>query len=301
MEWQCEQAALAPIVARAVPRTPALPIMGSVLLKAEGETLTLAAGDGNGYLVRRCPAVVAAPGSLALPAKLLQALVARAEGTLQAVLRPRGMALHVQAGPVRAQLKGENADGYPRPRGASGAPLARVSSTLLAEAISAVRHAVAGNDLRPALEAVCLTVAGATLRALGCDTFRIAEYRAALDAPAAYPQELLLGRPYLDMLSAALRSAEEPIDLRLAADGGMLELRGATGSCLLTLPALTYPDLAPVFAKSGGHDCALLVARDALLDAATCTALVGDGGGDVVLTLQRDGLSERAFDTGEEG
>ena len=99
-------------VARAVPQRTTLPVLGHVLLEAEGERLTLTTTDLEIGVRTSIPAAVEAPGATTVPAKLIAGVVAQMPDEVVSIALKRAD-LHMAAGRYTTALRTMPADEFP--------------------------------------------------------------------------------------------------------------------------------------------------------------------------------------------
>lgn len=109
-------------VARVTAEKGALPVLGNVLLRAEGELL-LAATDLQVGLVTRCPAVIEEMGRMTLPAKKLLEMLEQLPAGELTITEARGVA-RLAAGSFRSRLQALPAEDFPDLPTPGGAPAA---------------------------------------------------------------------------------------------------------------------------------------------------------------------------------
>ncbi|MFQ3682904.1 DNA polymerase III subunit beta [Roseiflexus sp.] len=216
-------------VGRAVPGKPALPILGNILLTAEGERLRLTTTDLNLGITVWIGAQVERSGSVLLPAGLFTDLVAGLPNdrvTLE--VSSENQLVTVACARFSTQLNGISAEDFPAVQHTApeGAASVRFATTTLKEAIPQVVCAAADGDARPVLAGVYLRLHESAAMLAAADGFRLASKQIALPAPVATKQEVIIPAPALRELAGLLSDPSEHITMSLAA--------GATGSTTAT-------------------------------------------------------------------
>ncbi|WP_040656616.1 DNA polymerase III subunit beta [Rubidibacter lacunae] len=153
-------------VSRAVPSRPAHPILGNVLLEADeaAQTVKLTAFDHSLGLQASFPAQVSETSAVALPARLLNDLVARLpEGELTLSCAPveadkleggvLGTIVHTSG---RYQLRGTSAKEFPELPAVAGEPI-DLEAAMLAEGLAATLFAASPDETKQVLTGVHLT------------------------------------------------------------------------------------------------------------------------------------------------
>jgi DNA polymerase-3 subunit beta len=216
-------------VGRAVPGKPALPILGNILLTAEGEQLRLTATDLNLGITVWIGAQVERSGSVLLPAGLFTDLVAGLPNdrvTLE--VSSENQLVTVACARFSTQLNGISAEDFPSVQHTApeGAASVRFATATLKEAIPQVVCAAADSDTRPVLAGVYLRLHESAAMLAAADGFRLASKQIALPAPVATKQEVIIPAPALRELAGLLSDPSEHVTMSLAA--------AATGSTTAT-------------------------------------------------------------------
>ena len=216
-------------VGRAVPGKPALPILGNILLTAEGERLRLTATDLNLGITVWIGAQVERSGSVLLPAGLFTDLVAGLPNdrvTLE--VSSENQLVTVACARFSTQLNGIRAEDFPTVQHTApeGAASVRFATATLKEAIPQVVCAAADSDTRPVLAGVYLRLHESAAMLAAADGFRLASKQIALPASVATKQEVIIPAPALRELAGLLSDPSEHVTMSLAA--------AATGSTTAT-------------------------------------------------------------------
>lgn len=228
-----------------IPGRSALPILGSVLIAAEGSSLTLTAYNLTVGARMELKAHVTAQGTLALPAQALSGLVRHLKGNLSIEADNQAARLRWETG--QAALPGANPDEFPIP------PFVEPSFPIPAEAfrraLQRVQYAACENTTSAEdaiLEAIQIRIAANTLRTLATDRTRVAIAREALPDLDGPPQEILFPASSLQAL------------FRLAPDGETFEIGTSERSITVRIKDTlfhtsvlsgTYPDVVPLLPK----------------------------------------------------
>jgi DNA polymerase-3 subunit beta len=179
MKFSCQTSVLLQslqLVSRAISGQQALPILGNVLLQAEGKRCTVSATDLEISIVTSFEAAIENEGSITIPAKAIlnfaqyttdpEVVLETAEGTQMKCTGKHG----------KTVLSGELATEYP-----TIAPVEKnisfaVNAHDLLEALHLVTFTCARTSLRPVLSGVSVRTEGGKLILVGTDSYRLSEY-----------------------------------------------------------------------------------------------------------------------------
>jgi DNA polymerase-3 subunit beta len=160
---------------RTLANRPAVPILGGLMLDAEGDTLTVSAFDYDATRRATVSADVAEPGRVLLPGKLLAQITSSLPGkTTELTLS--GQEAELRCGPCEFTLATMPAEDYPAlPEPPE--PIGQVDVAQLKTAIAQVTPAASLDGTLMMLIAVCFTFDEAGLELAATDRYRIAARR----------------------------------------------------------------------------------------------------------------------------
>lgn len=200
MHWTCAQKDLSnhlSLISRAVANRPVNPILAHVLVeaKADDNEVVLSAFDQTLYLQSWMPAQVYEPGSITLPAKTLESLIARFPDAdvdveanhLQVTLRAwceRDGKKDTVAGPY--QLGGLAAADFPSLPTVNATPINLEREAFLA-GLRGVLFAASTDETKQILTGVHLQTRGEVLEFAATDGHRLAIVETALTTPTPVP------------------------------------------------------------------------------------------------------------------
>lgn len=171
------------IVGRAVAKRSTLPVLGNILLDADGGQLRLSATNLEIGINVWIDANVDEVGSITLPAQLLAEFV---NGLPQAqrveiILNAKTQTAKLKCGKFNANIKGIAGDEFPIV-GATHNDLhvVEMDGATLKQAIDMVSFAAATDESRPTLTGIEMTFDGDMLTMAGTDGYRLSVYRAAI-------------------------------------------------------------------------------------------------------------------------
>ena len=241
-----------------------LPMLRHLLIVAEGETLTLTASNLETELTANCPAQIAAPGALAIPARKLHDILKNQPSDTELRLRATDDRANLVAGRARFALTHLPADDYPR-LSSEGDARARLDleAGALKAAIGKAAFAMGKNDVRYYLNGLHLATDGAlALRLTGTDGHRLARAQAALSAREGDDLDVILNHHAVLALARLLPTRPETIRLHLSRSHLTAHLPGLT--LVSKLIDGKYPDADRVIPRG--------LPRRAILDRAALKA-----------------------------
>lgn len=252
------------VLGHVIPAKPTLPILAHVLLRSDGQRLTLHASDTNMTIAWTLPWTASGAGAVTLPAKLLTDLVAvlpsgalelRCDGAAETtVLRSAGS---------EATLKGWDVEDFPVPPVIdSTTPTFQLDAATLREAIEQVVFAASTEEARPVLTGVLFALSNDQLRLSASDGFRLAVKTIDLDTAVETPQRLVIPATALAELGKVLQAETEVVRFTVAPSGGQLLIETARAALHCRLLHDSFPDLQRVIPQQ--VVCRVVVARDDL-------------------------------------
>lgn len=157
---------------RFVSPRPSVPVLAGILLQADGDELTLSVFDYD--VSARCsiPAIVAEPGTVLLPGRVL-AEIAKSLPAKPVEMALSGHEVEIVCGAAKFGLLTMPADDYPSlPE--PPAEVGTVDAAALRDAITQVHHAAAADQTLPMLTGIRLDNHGGQLNLAATDRYRIA-------------------------------------------------------------------------------------------------------------------------------
>jgi DNA polymerase-3 subunit beta len=301
MRLRCDSVQLAAaltVVARALPSRSVLPVLGTILLEAENDGLTLTATNLELTIERRIAADVDEDGSVAVPGRLL-ADFASALPAEQLHLETSGQEhrLRLHSDSFRTEIHGIPPDEFPPVPADNGAACLPLPAARLVGAINDTLPASSTDESRPVLTGVHVQVDPGRLRLIATDGHRLALSEVPLE-----PDHGLVGirvtipARTLNEVARLFRAADGDVRIGVAAAGNQVFFHGTgidvtsrvvdgafpdhrrlvpdRATTVVTVSALELEHrlraLAP-FAQNSAHVVRLEVARSTLTLAATAT------------------------------
>ena len=208
------------VVGRVVPSKSTLPVLGNVLLATDRGQLKLAATNLDMAVSYWVGAHVDDEGAVTLPARLLADFVSSLpDDRIDMALTTRGHTMHLTCGRFAANIKGIDAEDFPRIPGVIDATPYALPAAMLRECIQSVVFAAAPDDSRPVLSGVLFTLKNGQLTLAAADGFRLAVRSAELaDAPVeggqpAEPLQMIVPAKTLAELARILGDGEEQVEI----------------------------------------------------------------------------------------
>ncbi len=212
-------------VGRSVSSRSTLPVLSNILLTAQGGTLALSATNLEIGTRVWVSAVVAKPGAITVPARLLTEFVTSLKGatSIQLSVNPKTQTLTLKTGTATANLKGIDAAEFPlipsMPGSFDPAPDQAITINLptanLAGLIERAAMAASNDESRPTLTGIETTFAPAKLQLAATDGFRLSVQTAAIDLTVAEPIKVIVPANSLAELARLSKDAAQDQDARL--------------------------------------------------------------------------------------
>lgn len=162
------------IVGRAVAQRSPLPITSHILMETEAGRLKLAATNLEIAITTWIDADVMEEGRVTLPARLLLEFVSALPNENVLLDVRKGYSCHIEAGRFQAEIRGMDAEDFPRIPSGDEQPTAYIQPDLLKEMIEQVAFVAATDDTRPVLTGVQCIFSDGELTMAAADSFRLA-------------------------------------------------------------------------------------------------------------------------------
>ncbi len=162
-------------MSRAISGQQALPILGNILFKVEGQTCTVSATDLELSMITSFPAQIESEGSITIPSKAILNF-AQYNTDPEIVLETvEGTQLKVTSKHSKTSLSGESAKDYPNIPAVEKKTTFKLDAAPLLEALNMVTFASARTSLRPVLSGVYVRTEGGKLILVATDSYRLSE------------------------------------------------------------------------------------------------------------------------------
>jgi DNA polymerase-3 subunit beta len=204
------------VVSRAVSSRSTLPVLANVLLRTEDAGLKLTATNLEIGITSWVAGRIDTEGSLTVPARLFNDLVAGLPSGEKIELETDGgTTLRIKAGRYQTQLRGIEADEFPVIPSPGERPTTRVSQKELRAALSEVVFAAATDEARPILTGVLTRLSGDKLTLAAADNYRIAVRTVPILDPVEDTSLVVPARSYTELMRL-LTDTDDPVDIMLA-------------------------------------------------------------------------------------
>jgi DNA polymerase III subunit beta len=220
MQVSCVQENLAKglgIVGRAVATRSTLPVLSNVLLENDQSRLKLAATNLEIGVTCWIGAMIEQEGSITVPGRLLNDLIASLPPDKIVSLQTKGASLKVACSGVEANLRGIAADEFPVIPQVSNPASCAVGPHELQEALSQVAFAAATDDTRPVLAGVLFSFRGDMLTMAAADGFRLAVRGVEVARPLGQDVDIVVPVRAVQELARIVGDQEEPVEIVLPA------------------------------------------------------------------------------------
>lgn len=231
-----------------------LPILGHILLKADGASVALTACNLELEMHAIADAEIKTPGAITLPGKKLHDIV-RAW--------PSGQDLKIKAAAERATISNQRhgrytlamlmAADFPRmdQRAGESCQELLVPEHQLKRIVGKVLYAAAVNDVRYYMNGVHLCTRDGQLLATGSDGHRLARAWCDLATPTDAPVSIIIPRATAVIASKLMAENDEPISLTITGRSMRVDLPGVSLSGKLIEGR--YPDIDRVIPAKNKH------------------------------------------------
>ena len=179
MKFSCQTGPLLQalqLVSRAISGQQALPILGNILLQAEGKRCTVSATDLEISIVTSFEAAIENEGSITVPAKAILNFAQYTSDPEVVLETVEGTQLKCSSKHSKTMLSGELASEYPTIAPVEKKISFAVNAHNLLEALHLVTFTCARTSLRPVLSGVSVRTEGNQLILVGTDSYRLSEY-----------------------------------------------------------------------------------------------------------------------------
>ena len=245
-----------------------MPILGNLLLSAEGKSFKLTASDLEVTAIANGTATVKKPGSITVGAKVFGVLVRElpdGDVTVRSADRDR---VEVVAGPSKLKIVGMGAEEYPVPPGLALKTKCKLPAPTLIEMINKTLYAVSLDEGRYNMNGVCLEIAkdgkATALRMVATDGHRLALITRPLDGveftglvrkgekkSEGTVDHVIVPRKGLAEVRKALETAGD-VPVGVDVSEGFLVVEGPAWKLVVRLLDSEFPNYEQVLPKSAG-------------------------------------------------
>ncbi len=267
------------VVSRAVSSRSTLPVLANVLLRTEDAGLKLTATNLEIGITAWVPGKIDTEGTLTVPARLFNDLVAGLPAGERIDLEADGNTLRIKAGRYQTQLRGIDAEEFPVIPSPGERPTTRVGQKELKRALSEVVFAAATDEARPILTGVLTRLSGDKLTHAAADNYRIAVRSLPILDPVEDTSLVVPARSYAELMRV-LTDTDDPVDIMLASSKSQILFHVEGVDIVSRLIDGQFPNYQQVLPSS--HSTRAVVERDELLKAVRISALIASSAANVI-------------------
>ncbi len=206
-------------VSRSVGVRSTLPVLGNILLSAEGKKLKIAATNLEIGVIKYVSAEVGEEGELTVPAKTIVEII-QGLGPVKVELETNSDVLSVSAGKFKASVNGISASEFPVIPLSEGGGVSFKASIL--KGSSQILFAAASDEGRPILTGVLTQASGGKLDFVATDGFRLAHRQVKLEDGKQTFKSLIPRRTFEEVLRI--------IDEEAGEEDAVVEISTSTGA-----------------------------------------------------------------------
>jgi DNA polymerase-3 subunit beta len=261
MKFSCQTSALLQalqLVSRAISGQQALPILGNILLQAEGRRCIVSATDLEISIVTSFEAAIENEGSITVPAKAILNFAQYTTDPDVVLETVEGTQMRCSSKHSKTMLSGELASEYPTIAPVEKKISFAVNAHAFLEALHLVTFTCARTSLRPVLSGVSVRTEGGKLILVGTDSYRLSEY--VLEAPTQDEISCIIPVKVLEEVKAAISgnktkkpSSDEKIDevphVQVTLSAQQVELQVGSTRFLSRLIEGKFPDYRQIIPK----------------------------------------------------
>jgi DNA polymerase III subunit beta len=248
-------------VHRVVERRNTIPILGNVLIRGDGQRLSLRATDLDLEMTETLAAEVATAGSTTVPAHMFYDIVRKLPDGSQIVLEASGdrAVLTIRAGRSRFTLQTLPESDFPDLAAGDMTHTFKLTAAEVKRLIDKTQFAISTEETRYYLNGIYLHAAGsakaATLRAVATDGHRLAQVDLPLPKGATGMPGVIVPRKTVGEIQRLIEDNETEITIELSQG----KIRLTFGDVVLTSKLIdgTFPDYGRVIPQ--GNDKELVV------------------------------------------
>jgi DNA polymerase-3 subunit beta len=273
MKITVDQAALAralDTVRAAVPPKTTLPILGNILIEAEGSMISLAVTDLDTTIVTRAEAEVREAGGITVHARRFGDFVkdlSRSPVTLEV----RDGFVHVQCEKTKAKFPGTDREEFPKLPALTKKTEFTIDGGLFRRAVRKTMFCVSRDETRPVLTGLLWRFAKGETLLVGTDGYRLARV-SWKGGEVKDPRDLILAPKPLAQAANLLMEIDQPV--RVTFDENHALIQVGTTDIFTRLLEGTFPKYEQVMPKESPKR--LVVNREALLTACRRVSHVSD-------------------------
>lgn len=254
------------IVSRAVSPRSTLPVLGNVLVATDEGRLRLSATNLELGITCWIGAKIDEEGSTTVPARTFTDLVSTLPNDkVEMELNVRTLSLNVRCGTSNTDIKCIDAQEFPPMPSPDMGDSTEINVTDFKEMIHQVVFAASGDEARPVLTGVMVTVQGNEIKMEAADGFRLSMRKAELSSPASRPLKAIIPARALSELARIAGDSDEEVRMAMPTGRGQVIFRMKDVELVSQLIEGNYPDLEQVVPRS--HQTRTVLSTSAFLKA----------------------------------
>lgn len=250
---------IASLAGNVVPTKSTLPILSSMLLRAEDDKVTLSATDLDLSITLEVEAEVGEKGVVAIPAKKFSEIVRKLD-SVGVEIGLKESKLSVDCGPSHFVMATQDAGDFPTLPDAKGFEAFAADAGVFKGMIRRTRYAVSTDLARPSMNGILLEISKEKVRMVATDGHRLASVQRKEALPVSEKREVILPTKALDQLLRLLPDEGE-IQMGFTEKQAFFQMDGVT--LFTRLVEGPYPNYKQVVPK--GNDKAMVVNTDSIL------------------------------------
>lgn len=255
-----------------VEKRQTLPILGNVLLRGEGDSVTMVGTDMEMEIRAACPAEVAEEGTVTVPARKIADIVrCLSEGSVVR-LKVSGERCALTAGKGRYVLGTLPGSDFPTMDAMEVEASFEVEEGVLKRVLEKTAFAMAQQDVRYYLNGLLLEMDGGVVRSVATDGHRLARYEQAWETGLTEPRAVIVPGKAVGELRRQLGGGSELV--RIEVGQRQICFRYGGGLASSKLVDGRYPDYGRVI--PGSLRKAAVVDREGLKKALTRAAILSN-------------------------
>ncbi|MFI5272814.1 MAG: DNA polymerase III subunit beta [Ktedonobacterales bacterium] len=258
----CNQQALAKglsTVSHAVSTRSTLPILAHILLKAEGDSIRLAATNLEIGITCRVPATIQQEGTTTVPARLFTDFVnSLSDGPVTLTLQPDTQSLKISGKPSQATVRGMDAAEFPAiPAPVEGEAAIELPAAELRSMIAQTAFAAATDDARPVFTGVLARVRDSMLTFAAADSFRLAVRHANITGDATPGDVLIPARTLNELAHVLPTDGDTTVRMIVTANRNQVLFQAGDVHLVSNLIAGQFPNFEAIVPKAAATRASL--------------------------------------------
>lgn len=283
------------IVNRAVSLNTTLPVLGNILIKAEGKKLYLTSTNLEIAIKYSIEAEIINEGAITIPSKIFSNYISLLKESTVSVSVEDGLLVCIKSKNENFKIKGISQDEFPIIPNVDKTDFVRIKTSIFKEMAQKVVFSASNNISRPVLTGVYLDVKNGVLKLVSTDSYRLSEYQ--IDIPSEKELTAIIPAKTLIEVIKILNESDENIDLFITKNQVLFEHNSASLSSRLIDGV--FPDYEKIIPKQ--NKIKIQINKEELLLAVKKVSLfLSDGVGGVKI-LVKSGVFKISAEEGQTG